>query len=191
MEFVIKCEYENEHGKNVAYISRSCHALYPQLTWETQDKDTELAKRWKTEAGAEAFLKKAKQRLLEIYFPYYQKNRPIPKLTIVRTKELPPPKFIKKKLTGKEIVKIRIEIIRKLIANKWKPNTEYEKDAIDYKDGTGYLIDNEEHYAITLKSSVLTVHDASRQFCKVVSMGYNEIKIENQELLCGKIALKF
>jgi len=48
----------------------------------------------------------------------------------------------------------------------------------------------DDRFATTMSGSVMTIHDATRQFCKVVSMAYNEIEIGEKELVCGKIALK-
>lgn len=199
MDYVISCKYtqaerfygSSDHYNQDAFVSKKSTVNWPRL----YPKDVpEEAKRWKTKEGAEKFLNECKSKLEEMYFKPYggRKQATNIELKITQIKSLPPPKFTKKKMNAEQLTKMRLQIIDKLFERGWKENTKYThgRKAID-KNGTGYVIDRDEHYAISLNASVLTVHDASRQFCKVVSMGYNEIEIKKDELVCGKLALKF
>jgi len=143
--------------------------------------DPEYIRRWKTEKGALDFIKNNK------------KWNPKAEMRVVQIETLPE-KINKKpkKFTKEEAFEFRKKLVQSLLKHGWVPNTEYtyNNKAIQ-QDFTGYMIDAEKHYAISLKSQVLTVHDGTRQFCKVLSMEYNEMEITNKELVCGKIALRF
>ena len=159
--------------------------------------DKSRAKRWKTAKGAI----NAKVKLVldsqqrDVYFRRQQAEVDfLEGLTVVEVPDLEK-KFKKKKLTSEECTAVRRKIAETLVARGWKPNRKYDKEIDDLGfshrwSEHGYLIDPDDRFAITLKSQVLTVHDGSRQFCKVVGMGYNEIKIRKNELVCGRVALK-
>lgn len=158
----------------------------------------EKAERWKTKKGADARLEKLISAILKSHEKWLQihdfpEEHIRADYAVVEIVPAPPKKFPKKQLKGKTRVEFEQEIVRVLKANGWKPNIKYSQGINEdgfNKWGRGYLIDADDRFAITLKSSVLTVHDGTRQFCKVISMAYNEIEIKDHELVCGRIALK-
>ena len=85
-----------------------------------------------------------------------------------------------KKETTQEL---KLKLVEYLLINGWEPNKEYRPSLIDergcrelYGGGTEYyLISVNKDYAITIKTNVLTVHQASRNFCKVLSLNIADI----------------
>jgi hypothetical protein len=159
--------------------------------------DENRAKRWKTREGAAKTVERLpRERILFVQQIYLNTGNGFTKLLqeyeIVEVKELP--KVQKSRLTTKQLEEKKKVIVKYLLQHGWKPNIKYLRLALNDEGftnyGLGYLIDSDDRFAVTLKASVMTVHDGSRQFCKVISMGYNEITFGTHELICGKIALK-
>lgn len=156
------------------------------------DDNSERANRWKTEAGASKVLSELLSFIAGLDKHYRHWYEDYKNIKVVETATLPPPKFCKIKINKEDLGVLRKEILSTLLSNGWQPNMAYtggRYKAIE-DDGTGHLIDSDGHYAIRLKPTVLTVYDASREFCKVLSMEYKETTIVGKELICGRIALK-
>jgi hypothetical protein len=83
----------------------------------------------------------------------------------------------------KEIEKKREVLIKAFLDNKWKRNPRYTS--------TNLLLSEHENYALTVKKQVITLHDASRQYCKILSMEIDKIKILPDGIQCGALKLHF
>jgi hypothetical protein len=89
----------------------------------------------------------------------------------------------------------REQIIEAMLAKGWRPNVKYiGNDNLDTiltgKYGSYYFwISADERFAVTFKKVVMTVHDATRQYCKVLSMKLNEVEIKPDYIKCGAVGL--
>lgn len=99
-----------------------------------------------------------------------------------------------KKETTQEL---KLKLVEYLLINGWEPNKEYRPSLIDergcrelYGGGTEYyLISVNKDYAITIKTNVLTVHQASRNFCKVLSLNIADITYDLNGISSGLLRL--
>lgn len=87
-----------------------------------------------------------------------------------------------------------IDVAKMFIANGWRPNRRYTVSKLDENgfrtscgSTTGFLIDGDGRYAVTLKRRVITIHDSKRSYCKIISMRYCEMELKSNKLICGKI----
>jgi hypothetical protein len=184
---VITMEYgiqviENYTPKRTSYFYKSSY--YNRFTY-----DINQAHRWKTEAGANKILESFKASAQE----GFKRSLVMDTLKVIELPPKPLPKFCKKKLDKGELEAVRQRVVATLLSYGWEANKEYTKNwkVPAIKDnGTGYLIDKDKHYAITVKPTVLSVHDGSREFCKILSMELKEITFEGDQLVCGRVALK-
>jgi len=53
-----------------------------------------------------------------------------------------------------------------------------------------YLISPDKQYAVTIKPQVLTLHDAARNYCKVLSMKHEEVEIFPDRLVSGILEVR-
>jgi len=65
------------------------------------------------------------------------------------------------------------KILGLLELHGWKENPRYRNVCGDH-----FRLSPDERYAITLKAQVFTIHDATRQYCKVLSVKYSEADVE-------------
>lgn len=82
-----------------------------------------------------------------------------------------------------------------LLEAGWRPNYRYINN-LDVRGRWGrwqenYLIGPDGKYAVTIKRTVLTVHDSQRQYCKIISMKLNEIEQVPQGIKCGQVMLLY
>ena len=205
MEYAIKRveHWDNYNSDYVTFASKS-GVVGSHSGWVHAEEKKSI-KRWKTEDGVKKAFEDILKKLVYAQTHIYAAKSPKTEqqlrdeLTIVRIKELPPPKVQKAKLTRQETDEKKLAIAKSLISHGWKPNKEYSKGFAKLDEngfaqgiwaGEAFLIDSDGRYAVTLKSSVMTVHDGTRAFCKVISMAYNEVELAKHELICGRIALK-
>ncbi|MFE8701070.1 hypothetical protein ACFYKX_10735 [Cytobacillus sp. FJAT-54145] len=95
----------------------------------------------------------------------------------------------------------RKQIIEALLSNgyqaneaylaNWRPDYIMDPRTGETTLGENYLIHKDGSTAITVKKSVLTVHQESRGFCKGISMQLNHIEMTPQGLKSGKILLLY
>jgi hypothetical protein len=174
MNYVIKFKTKaNKNNPELEYY-------LPQNTYNAPSDDVENAKIWKTEKGAQNYL----NAFLKQYHGIYYQDRGFHSFLVVPTSYSKPEKVRKHLVESPK--DFRKKIIDLAFNNGWKPNDKYRKNPIS-NDNCGYIIDANEKYAITLKSTVLTIHDGEREFCKVLSMKYNEMEINENFLVSGKI----
>lgn len=89
-------------------------------------------------------------------------------------------------------------IVDTFLAAGWKPNTDYTRRLDDrgraiYSWGIGdehFLISPDKRYAVTIKPQVFTLHDASRNYCKALSMKHEEVEIFPDRLVCGILEVR-
>lgn len=114
--------------------------------------------------------------------------------------------------TKKEIKEAkRLEIVQALLDKGWLPNKEYLEKFHCFKNGqtvTTYYnkvcdlnggILNDDYYmiapdktlALQIKTNVILVHDASRGYCKVLSIQIKDVKITDFALMYNRLALVF
>lgn len=87
------------------------------------------------------------------------------------------------------------QMLEAMLAKGWRPNTKWLRsdDLRTLISGELYgdlhWVSPDEHYTMRVKSNVLTVHDAQRQYCKVISMKLNELEVFPDYIKCGQIGL--
>ena len=84
----------------------------------------------------------------------------------------------------KEIATKRERLVEALKKEKWHANAKYGHD-------DQFLVSPNDHYAITVKTQVITLHDASRNYCKILSMEIDHIVIHSDHIECGILKMKF
>lgn len=91
---------------------------------------------------------------------------------------------------------LKLKLVDYLLINGWEPNKEYW-DTLDnkgcrelYGGGTMYyLISVNKDYALTIKTNTLTAHQASRNFCKVLSLNIADITYDLNGISSGLLRL--
>jgi hypothetical protein len=67
----------------------------------------------------------------------------------------------------------------------------YTWDKVEESSGSEhYLISSDKSYALTIKENVVTVHQASRQFCKVLSLKIADIQYSDEGIHTGLLMLR-
>lgn len=110
----------------------------------------------------------------------------------------------------------RESIINALVLKGWKPNLAYlnneysefiwvikkysdnrgkfyslHNDGKEYCSESNYLISSNNQYAISVKSKTVNLHDASKNYLKILSMNIDDIEIEENGLKSGFIMLLY
>lgn len=110
----------------------------------------------------------------------------------------------------------RENIIDALLSKEWKPNLAYlnneyseyiwilkkysddrgkfytlHNDGKEYISDSNYLISSDGQYAISVKAKTINLHDANKNYSKILSMNIDDIEVEENGLKSGFIMLLY